>query len=42
MEMPLTARNVVRVHAPFTRIGVYVFEAEEKGAIQDSQVRNAS
>ena len=29
MEMPLTARNVtvVRVNAPFTRVGFYVLEA---------------
>ena len=47
MEIPLTARNVVRVNAPFTRVGFYALEAfagvkaEEKGAIQDSQVSNA-
>ena len=27
MEMPLTARNVVRVNAQCTRVGVYVFGA---------------
>ena len=47
MEMPLTARNVVRVNGVF-RVGVYVLEAfagvksRRKGAIQDSKVSNAS
>ena len=27
MDRPLTARNVVRVNAPFTRVGFYVLEA---------------
>ena len=27
MEMPLTARNVVRVNGAFMCVGVYVFEA---------------
>ena len=27
MEMPLTARNVVRINALFTHVGFYVLEA---------------